>query len=131
MSFINSVVANYATTASDGKTYQVDYYNLDVIISVGYRVKSQRGVQFRIWATARLKDYVEQLDRILSSGGRSLLENPGTISRAQAIEKATAEYRKYQETTIVPVEKAYLETVIELSKEVSEVSKRPNTEKKD
>ena len=46
-----SVVANYATTATDGKTYQVDYYNLDVIISVGYRVKSQQGTQFRIWAT--------------------------------------------------------------------------------
>ena len=46
----NSVVANFATTASDGKTYQVDYYNLDVIISVGYRVKSHRGTQFRIWA---------------------------------------------------------------------------------
>ena len=43
------VVANFATTASDGKTYQVDYYNLDVIISVGYRVKSLRGTQFRIW----------------------------------------------------------------------------------
>lgn len=42
-----AVVANFATTAADGKTYQVDYYNLDVIISVGYRVKSQRGVQFR------------------------------------------------------------------------------------
>ena len=53
----NSVVANFATTASDGKTYQVDYYNLDVIISVGYRVKSQRGVQFRIWATSILKEY--------------------------------------------------------------------------
>ena len=46
-----SVVANFATTAADGKTYQVDYYNLDVIISVGYRVKSKRGTQFRIWAT--------------------------------------------------------------------------------
>ena len=44
----NSVVAKIATTASDGKTYQVDYFNLDVIISVGYRVKSKRGVQFRI-----------------------------------------------------------------------------------
>jgi len=41
----NSVVANFATTAADGKTYKVDYYNLDVIISVGYRVKSQRGVE--------------------------------------------------------------------------------------
>ena len=45
----NSVVANFATTATDGKTYQVDYYNLDVSISVGYRVKSKRGTQFRIW----------------------------------------------------------------------------------
>ena len=53
-----SVVANYATTAMDGKTYQVDYYNLDVIISVGYRVKSQQGTQFRIWATQRLREYI-------------------------------------------------------------------------
>ncbi len=57
---VNSVVANFATTASDGKTYQVDYYNLDVIISVGYRVKSHRGVQFRIWATGILKEYMKK-----------------------------------------------------------------------
>ena len=55
-----SVVANFATTASDGKTYQVDYYNLDVIISVGYRVKSLRGTQFRIWATGILKEYMKK-----------------------------------------------------------------------
>lgn len=54
----NSVVAKNATTASDGKIYQVEYYNLDVIISVGYRVKSQRGTQFRIWANKVLKDYL-------------------------------------------------------------------------
>ncbi|MBR1815194.1 MAG: virulence RhuM family protein [Lachnospiraceae bacterium] len=54
----NSVVANFATTATDGKTYQVDYYNLDVIISVGYRVKSIRGTQFRIWANTVLKEYI-------------------------------------------------------------------------
>ena len=53
-----SVVANFATTAADGKTYQVDYYNLDVIISVGYRVKSLRGTQFRIWANSILKEYL-------------------------------------------------------------------------
>ena len=53
-----SVVAFFATTASDGKTYQVAYYNLDVIISVGYRVKSQRGVQFRQWATKRIHEYI-------------------------------------------------------------------------
>lgn len=52
------VVAKFATTAADGKTYQVEYYNLDVIISVGYRVKSQRGVLFRKWANAVLKDYL-------------------------------------------------------------------------
>lgn len=53
-----AVVANFATTAADGKTYQVDYYNLDVIISVGYRVKSLRGTQFRIWANSVLREYL-------------------------------------------------------------------------
>lgn len=55
-----SVWAKFAHTAEDGKTYQVDYYNLDVIISVGYRVKSLRGVQFRIWATNILKEYLQK-----------------------------------------------------------------------
>ena len=54
----NSVVAKFATTAKDGKTYQVDYYNLDMIISVGYRVKSKNGVIFRKWATSVLKEYL-------------------------------------------------------------------------
>ena len=53
-----SVVARYATTAADGKTYQVDYYALEMILAVGYRVRSQRGTQFRQWATARLKAYL-------------------------------------------------------------------------
>lgn len=52
-----SVWAKFAYTASDGKTYQVDYYNLDVIISVGYRVKSVQGTKFRIWATSVLRQY--------------------------------------------------------------------------
>lgn len=56
----NAVVANFATTASDGKTYNVTYYNLDVIISVGYRVKSQRGIIFRQWANKVLKQYLVQ-----------------------------------------------------------------------
>lgn len=264
----NSVVANFATTAADGKVYNVDYYNLDVIISVGYRVKSQRGVQFRIWATNVLKeymikgfamdderlkgnaggnywkelldrirdirssekvlyrqvldlyatsvdydprsdesvkffkivqnklhyaahghtaaeviyeradaekpfmgltsfsgelpalkdigiaknylqenelkilnnlvsgyfdlaeinaiehkpmymhDYVKQLDMVLSSGNRNLLEGAGTVSHKQALEKAKAEYRKYQEITLSPVEQAYLESVKEVAKEL-------------
>ena len=53
-----SVWAKFAYTAADGKVYDVDYYNLDVIISVGYRVKSKQGTQFRIWATSILKDYM-------------------------------------------------------------------------
>ncbi|WP_337609925.1 virulence RhuM family protein [Phascolarctobacterium succinatutens] len=264
----NSVVANFATTAADGKVYNVDYYNLDVIISVGYRVKSQRGVQFRIWATNVLKeymikgfamdderlkgnaggnywkelldrirdirssekvlyrqvldlyatsvdydprsdesvkffkivqnklhyaahghtaaeviyeradaekpfmgltsfsgelpalkdigiaknylqenelkilnnlvsgyfdlaeinaiehkpmymhDYVKQLDMVLSSGNRKLLEGAGTVSHKQDLEKAKAEYRKYQEITLSPVEQAYLESVKEVAKEL-------------
>lgn len=56
----NSVVANFATTASDGKTYWVEHYNLDMIISVGYRVKSNRGVEFRKWANKVLKQYIIQ-----------------------------------------------------------------------
>ncbi len=54
----DSVVAKNATTASDGKTYMVDYYNLDAIISVGYKVNSKRGTEFRIWATQVLKDHI-------------------------------------------------------------------------
>lgn len=56
----SSVWAKFAYTASDGKEYQVDYYNLDVIISVGYRVKSLRGTQFRIWANNVLKEYLKK-----------------------------------------------------------------------
>ena len=54
----NSVVRKFRTTAIDGKNYDTNYYNLDVIISVGYRVKSPQGTQFRIWATQRLKEYI-------------------------------------------------------------------------
>lgn len=54
-----AVVAKFATTAKDGRTYQVDYYNLDVVISVGYRVKSLQGTQFRIWAVQRLKKNIK------------------------------------------------------------------------
>ena len=53
-----SVVAKFATTASDGKIYQTEYYNLEMIISIGYRVKSTEGIQFRIWANEVLKDYL-------------------------------------------------------------------------
>jgi len=54
----NSVCANFARTANDGKTYQTKFYNLDAIISVGYRVNSAKATPFRIWATERLKEYI-------------------------------------------------------------------------
>jgi len=54
----NSVVAFFATTANDGKTYNVEHFNLDAILSVGYRINSKRGTQFRIWANRVLKDYL-------------------------------------------------------------------------
>jgi hypothetical protein len=68
-----SVVKDYLTTAADGKNYQTKFYNLDVIISVGYRVKSLRGTQFRIWATERLREYLikgfAMNDELLRQGG--------------------------------------------------------------
>ena len=264
----DSVVRKFRTTADDGKTYNVTYYNLDMIISLGYRIKSVIATRFRQWATKRLKeymikgftidderlkgngggnywkelldrirdirssekvlyrqvldlyatsvdynphseesvrffkivqnklhyaahghtaaeviyqradaqkpfmgltsfsgelpalkdigiaknylneselkvlnnlvsgyfdlaeinaiehkpmymdDYVKQLDSVLSSGNRKLLTGSGSVSHKQALEKAKAEYRKYQEITLTPVEKAYLESIKEVSKEV-------------
>jgi len=74
-----AVVAEIATTAADGKTYQVEFFNLDVIISVGYRVHSHRGTQFRIWATQRLREYIVKgftLDdeRLKRAGGGSYFD---------------------------------------------------------
>ena len=88
------VVAKFATTAADGKTYQVEYYNLDVIISVGYRVKSQRGVLFRKWANAVLKDY--------------LLKGYAINQRLTNIERKIEEHDKkidfFVKTSLPPVE---------------------------
>ena len=65
-----------------------------------------------------MDDYVKQLDSVLSSGNRKLLTGAGSVSHKQALEKAKAEYRKYQEITLTPVEKAYLESIKDVSKEV-------------
>ena len=90
----DSVVAKNATTAADGKSYQIDYYNLDVIISVGYRVKSQRGVQFRIWASRIIKEYMKKgfaMDdqRLKELGGgnyfRELLERIRDIRASEKV----------------------------------------------
>ena len=86
--------AKFAYTAADGKTYDVDYYNLDVIISVGYRVKSKRGTQFRIWATGILKEYMRKgfaLDdeRLKNLGGggyfKELLERIRDIRASEKV----------------------------------------------
>ena len=73
----NSVVKNYLTTASDGKKYKTNYYNLDAVISVGYRVNTDRAIQFRRWATNVLKD-------------------AGKISHEIAKEKAISGFEKYR-----------------------------------
>ena len=74
-----------------------------------------------------MKDYVAQLDAVLSSGGRKLLDNAGHVSHQQAIEKATAEYRKYQVQTLSPVEKAYVETVKSLESTAKKKSREQKT----
>lgn len=90
----DSVWAKFAYTASDGKTYQVDYYNLDVIISVGYRVKSVRGIQFRQWANKVLKEY--------------LLKGYSVNRRLSDLEHTVAEHSKkidfFVRTSLPPVE---------------------------
>ncbi len=108
----NSVVANFATTASDGKTYQVDFYNLDAIISVGYRVNSSKATQFRIWATKTLKKYLtdgyvinknileQQKNKLLALQqtvdllNRSLLNQAETLKQAQDISNILTDFVK-------------------------------------
>jgi prophage maintenance system killer protein len=85
----NAVVRKFRTTAADGKSYQVEYYNLDVIISVGYRVKSQRGTQFRIWATQVLKDHILKgysiNEKRLREQNTRLLELQKTVNLMQRV----------------------------------------------
>ncbi len=83
----DSVVAKNATTAADGKTYQVEYYNLDAVLSVGYRVNSKAGTQFRIWATARLKEY---LLKGYALNQQRLQQNAAELEQALALIQKTA-----------------------------------------
>jgi hypothetical protein len=71
-----------------------------------------------------MKDYVEQLDSILSSGGRKLLKGSGSVTHKQAIAKAKEEYRKYQEATLSPVEQAYLDTIKQVSEDAKTAIKK-------
>jgi hypothetical protein len=95
----NSVVKEYLTTAADGKNYRTKGYNLDVIISVGYRVKSLRGTQFRIWATERLREYLikgfTMNDDLLKKGGGYFDELLERIRDIRSSEKVF--YRKVLE----------------------------------
>ena len=88
------VVAKFATTASDGKCYNTEHYNLDMILSVGYRVKSNRGIEFRRWANKVLKDY--------------LLKGYSLNQRLQALERTVAEHSQkidfFVRTSLPPVE---------------------------
>jgi DNA ligase (NAD+) len=91
----DAVVAKNATTAADGKTYQVDYYNLDAIISVGYRVNSIRGTQFRIWATSVLKDH---LIKGYTVNERRLAEK-GLVEMEQAVALLSRTLQKHELVT--------------------------------
>lgn len=94
-----AVVAKFATTAADGKTYQVEYYNLDMILSIGYRVKSRRGVEFRQWANHVLKEY--------------LLKGYSINHRIEQLEKTVARHDEriefFVRTSLPPVEGIFFE----------------------
>ena len=86
-------------TAKDGKNYKTKFYNLDLIISVGYRVRSVRGTQFRIWANKLIKEYLIKgyninVKRFKNNGG-------GTISHEKELEKAHKEYYKYMKSHLI------------------------------
>jgi len=108
---MNSVVAKNATTAADGKTYQVEYFNLDAIISVGYRVNSVQGTRFRVWANRVLKDYlvqgyalntlrlqsqqeqIKQLERTLTLFQENLIDQAG-LTEARGLAQVIADYAR-------------------------------------
>lgn len=109
----NSVVAKIATTAADGKTYQVEFYNLDAIISVGYRVNSQRATQFRIWATRILKKYLLQGYAV---NEKRLLEAKNKFNQLQETiaflqKQSKKELLKGQETEILNLLTDYSKTL--------------------
>jgi hypothetical protein len=91
----DSVVRKFRITAADGKSYETAHYNLDVIISVGYRVKSQRGTQFRIWATQRLREYIVKGfamddERLKQRGGGNYFEE--LLARIRDIRSSEKEF---------------------------------------
>jgi len=112
-----SVIAKFATTATDGKVYQVDYYSLDMIISVGYRVKSTRGVQFRIWANKVLKEYL--LKGYAVSNRIEVLEN-----KVYSLEQKSAEFDFHIKTSLAPHEGIFYDgQIFDAYKFVSDIVK--------
>ena len=102
---MDAVVKESLTTASDGKRYRTKYYSLDVIISVGYRVKSQRGTQFRVWANRVLKDYLlkgysinQRVDQLESKIDQRL------IAHDRKLEELTSKVDFFVRTSLPPVE---------------------------
>ena len=95
----NSVVANFATTATDGKIYKMEYYSLDMILSVGYRVKSSNGIKFRVWANSILKSYI--------------LKGYAVHERFERLENRVAETEKkidfFVHTSLPPVQGIFFE----------------------
>lgn len=120
-----SVVRKFRTTAADGKSYQVAYYNLDVIISVGYRVKSHRGTQFRIWATQRLREYIIKGftmddDRLKQAGSGNYFDE--LLARIRDIRSSEKVFwRKVLDIYATSID--YLEAVKELKKIDKDIEK--------
>lgn len=113
-----AVVAKIATTAADGKTYQVDFYNLDMVISVGYRVNSKRATQFRIWATKTLKDHLVKgytiNEKRLKEERRKFQELQSAITFIE--EKSKSEGIQGQEREILDLIGIYAKTLSILEK---------------
>ena len=133
----DSTIANFATVQNEGKRHverQITYYNLDMIISVGYRVHSYRGVQFRIWATKVLKDYIVKgfalNDDFLRISRKDILTHAGKISAKLAKKKADTEFDKFKERTkndLSPVEIHFLENFERERKRLSDDSDKTDS----
>ena len=113
-----SVVAKFATTATDGKTYQVEYYNIDVVLSVGYRVKSQRGIDYRHWANEKLKNY-------LFSG---YTVNQRIVYLEQKVEEHDKKIDFFVRTSLPPVEGVFYDgQIFDAYKFITDLIKKAKT----
>ena len=101
------VVAKNATTASDGKTYGVTFYDLDVIISIGYRVKSINGIAFRKWANSILREYL--LRGYVVDNNRALVTNENYINLINKVESIDARLTKIENTYVTESEKVFFD----------------------